>query len=364
MYQLGIPELTERIDNIYRDFSKTTDTLDQFMEKSSKKEKNVQSQKFNLYRKTKTKEFVVPANLKKLILNVLGIEQDFPYAKNLLKYYLTKKEFSRRPKKSLTKNTVAEDLLSIIELVKKIRIEKKVPWNDIHREQFGRNKNNELVALDLGVKGGKASLSDKSAFDKNVSKLSTRGQDFKLVNESGMFLEDINRTGVKVLNVYDFDKTLFFTDDAESGKSKYEKALGTTYPHKGWFGKEESLSDELEIQKNNQMEAIFNVLKDEPNSISVLISNRIVKLQDRLETFLKDRDFVFDEILLKKGSQTKVQRLEDVWERNQDVEKINIFDDLDSALSEYLELRDLYSVWRPEMEINIYKVEPSKIVKL
>ena len=250
--------------------------------------------------------------------------------------------------------------MQIIDLVKKIRIDKKMPWNDIHQEQFGRDKENNLIALDLGIKGDQDLEDAAHAFNKNVSRLATKGQEIKVISE----VDDSPEGEIKVLNVYDFDRTLFFTHDNIEGKKKYEQVFGEKYPHKGWFGREESLSDELDIKKNKNMWAIYDVLKSEPNSLSILMSNRVYKLQDRIKEFLTDRGYVFDSIILKKGGVGKAARLQAFWEDHQSVNKINVFDDLDKALEEYKELRDKYSIWREDLQFNIFKVTPTKIVKV
>lgn len=370
LYQIEDDALRKRIDEVFLDFiasqnaDENYESLGDFLSSSNKKQRNIAAQNFNQLKKKRTKEFLLqttsghPVNLKNLILNFLGIENNIPYdAKKILEFLNSSKEFSRTPKKSFTSNNLKEDLQDIIGLIKKIRIEKEIPWNDIHGEQFGRDKQNKLVALDLGIKSHKDDGFKESSFGKNVVKISIGEDGIKTLNE------EITKKNIKILNVFDFDLTLFSTYDGESGKNKYEKVFKEKYPHKGWFGHEESLSDELEIEENPIMKKIFNAAKKEKNSAEVLISNRIYHLEDRLREFLKDRGYIFDDILLKKGRLLKKERLEKIWEKYPSVTQINIFDDLDAAIEQYEELKDLYQLWRPDVTINIYQVMPSGKIK-
>ena len=375
LYNIDEPLLKERINEIFLDFintqqdnlSFTFENIDDVLINAGKKQTNILRNQFNIYRKNKTKEFVLTTNgrgvtLKSLILNSLDIWNDVPYAGEYLNFLVQTPKFQKPPKRSFTNNTLAEDLEAIIEIVATIRIDKQIPWNDIHREQFGRdNTSNKLVALDLGVKGDTSIEIAAEEFNKNVSVLSTRGPEVKVIREEANQEENSN---IRVLNVYDFDKTLFFTHGAEEGKAKYELAFGSEYPHKGWFGREESLSDELEIEANKQMRTIYDVLKAEESSLSILISNRTFQLKDRLEQFLLDRGYSFDAIILKSGRVSKSERLQEFWENYPSVNKINVFDDMDDSLSQYQQLRSLYSIYREDLDFNIFKVLKSDIIEV
>jgi hypothetical protein len=375
LYSIDEPLLKERISEIFLDFMNTQQdnlssafqNIDDVLMNAGRKQVNILRNQFNVYRKNKTKEFVLMANgrvvtLKGLILNYLDIENDVPYATEFLDFLAQTPSFQKKPKKSFTNNTLIEDLKAIIELVATIRINKQIPWNDIHKEQFGReNISNKLVALDLGVKGGDSFYDAAAEFDKNVSVLSTRGAEVKVIREE---VDNEENTDIKVLNVYDFDRTLFFTHGAEEGKAKYELAFGTQYPHKGWFGREESLSDELEIEANKQIRTIYDVLKAEDDSLSIVISNRTFQLKDRLEQFLSDRGYNFDAIILKSGKVSKSERLQEFWENYPSVDKINVFDDMDDSLSQYQQLRNLYSIYREDLDFNIFKVLESDIIEV
>jgi hypothetical protein len=169
---------------------------------------------------------------------------------------------------------------------------------------------------------------------------------------------------IETINVYDFDKTLFWTHNAEEGKKRYEEIFKKKYPHTGWFGKEESLSDQLDIQPNKIMRNIYDSLKNDKTAINVLISNRTSHLKNRMIKFLSDRDYKFDAILLKKGSLTKPERLQLLWDNYQNVDKINIFDDLPAAIEQYKVMRSIYYIYRDDLIFNIFQVKPNNIIEI
>ena len=371
LHNIEDEEIKSRTNEVFSKFMATLGeeyqakypNIETFLSTATRKQKNVITNQFSQFRKPKTKEFVFgadgrPVELKQLLLNYLGIMSTVPYAENLVNFLLNSEQFQKRPKKSFTSNTLREDLLDIMNLIKTLRIDKNIPWNDIHREQFGRNKKNDLIALDLGVKGDANTKAAASQFNKNVNKISTRGEQFKLLENKQ------KSSGVKVLNVFDFDGTLFDTPDADTGKKDYERAFKTQYPHKGWFGKEESLSDELDIPPIKSTNQFYRKLSQRPDSLTIVISDRAFFLKDRLSQFLSDRGYKFDDILLKKGNIGKGERLQDFWENHQDVQEINVFDDMESALDQYINLKDLYSIYRDDLQFNIYRVSNGAVRKI
>ena len=181
------------------------------------------------------------------------------------------------------------------------------------------------------------------------------------INKEKDFSKSAN---IKTLNVYDFDSTLFFTPGPEEGKEKYKQIFNKEYPHEGWWGREESLSDELDMKRNEQLKTIYDTLKSEPDSSSILISDRIFKLQNRLERFLADREYSFDSLLLKKDHKDKAERLEGFLLNNEGITEINIFDDQHEAIEKYKNLKNLYSTWRQDLQFNIFKVTSTEVIEV
>ena len=47
-----------------------------------------------------------------------------------------------------------------------------------------------------------------------------------------------------------------------------------------------------------------------------------------------------------------------------DVYEINLFDDKQSVIEKFLEFRELYNLWRPDMDINIYLSKNGELIKV
>ena len=105
-------------------------------------------------------------------------------------------------------------------------------------------------------------------------------------------------------------------------------------------------------------------MSQRPDSLTIVISDRAFFLKDKLSQFLSDRGYKFDDILLKKGNIGKGERLQDFWENHQDVQEINVFDDMESALDQYINLKDLYSIYRDDLQFNIYRVSNGAVRKI
>ena len=95
--------------------------------------------------------------LKNLILNYLGEKNDLADAEKIFNLFKSLPQMQKRAKPHpLKKNkaaTKADDLIEITNLIKAIRVDKGLAWNDIHEEQFGRDFKGNLIGLDLGIKG-------------------------------------------------------------------------------------------------------------------------------------------------------------------------------------------------------------------
>lgn len=186
MYNSNIPSIQNRIENIYQEIVNDPQTYglnDAIVNKISKGELQtfadlMQSKKdlgrfaqaFSSYRKTKSKSFLIytnspsqggqgfPVSLKNLLLNAVGAKNNLQDADKIFQYFKSLPDMQKRAKKvhPLKKNksaTLGEDLQEIANLIKVIRVDRGLAWNDIHQEQFGRNQNGDLIGLDLGIKG-------------------------------------------------------------------------------------------------------------------------------------------------------------------------------------------------------------------
>lgn len=183
---LNDPILINRINEILESFltesgidvsdlDKTN--LTQSINNLEKKKRNSLIQGFDLWAKKQTKTFLLidnqnkPLPLKYFILNDIGSMTTTSFnVQNFKNLLFSSPKFQK----------FIPSYNEIASLIKKIVIDNNIPWNDIHKGQFGRDKDNKLIALDIGIKSDK----DSGIFDTNISQLSLRGQETKLVRES------------------------------------------------------------------------------------------------------------------------------------------------------------------------------------
>lgn len=327
----------------------------QYLNSIDKKQRNILiTKEFSLWSKQKTKEFVFidnfgkPLLLKNFLLNDIGVIKTVNFeTKNLKSFLFSRKEFS------FVKNnkSVINNFKEIEELLIEIILKSKIPWSDIHKGQFGRNKQGKLIALDLGIKQNTAAQS--FLFNKNVSSVSLKSDNPTIVSEQ-------SKENKKILNFWDFDSTLFNTDDDKVGKSKWEKIYKKQFPYIGWFSKEESLDPALDIQPVQNVINMYRQISN--NSVNIILSDRQPNLESAMSKILKLNNIKADHFLLNAGK-NKTQRIEDFFEKNPDFDEINVFDDNEQALKSHLKFKKLYNIWRPELIINLFQVESGNIKK-
>ena len=185
MYNSGIVTIQKRIEEIYKEIvdnpekyklnqkivnKRQRGELQTFADLiKSKPDIGRFAQAFSTFRTGKTQSFLIytnvtaqgrggqPVGLKNLILNYLGEKNDLADADKIFNLFKSLPQMQKRAKPHpLKKNkaaTKADDLIEITNLIKAIRVDKGLAWNDIHEEQFGRDFKGNLIGLDLGIKG-------------------------------------------------------------------------------------------------------------------------------------------------------------------------------------------------------------------
>lgn len=316
---------------------------------SSKKTRNIFNVEYSVWRKTQTKNFLFydktgrPLLLKHFLLNDIEAKNVIPANFNidLVKDMMfASKEFQ--------KSGADKKYEEIANLLEKIIIENKIPWKDIHRGQFGRDDKGNLIAVDIGLK---SDSNTDSVFNKNVSKLSLRGKEMKLVENL-----DPDKIQGYTINFFDFDKTLFDTPGPEEGKITWENLYGTKFPHIGWLSKAESLDHNLDIPANREVMKFYHNNQGS-QSLNVILSDRIPKMQLHMESLLNLYGIHPDLFLLNTGPH-KSQRLRSFVESfAHPIAEINLFDDKESVLQSYLEFKNLYDLWESGIKISIYKIQ-------
>lgn len=154
-----------------------------------------------------------------------------------------------------------------------------------------------------------------------------------------------------ILNVFDFDGTLMDSPMPNPGKEKYNEITGKDWPHKGWWGQIDSLKP-FEVQPIEQTKDLYNSYSTIPNSITILMTNRMAKFESVVKEKL-DGLYVFDYYDFKNDNREKPERIKDMLKNNPSIDTINIFDDMDEQIMRFNKFKDE----NPNLEINIFQIK-------
>lgn len=168
---------------------------------------------------------------------------------------------------------------------------------------------------------------------------------------------------MKRLAVYDFDGTLIDSPEPEIGKKQWEKVKGQPYPHKGWWGRAESLdTDVFDIKPFPSILAKLQVDMADPDTTTIILTSRMEKLRPQVENILRLNGITVDELITKKGADDKGDVILRIADYNQDLEEIVVYDDfaggMANKIAEYTKIRDLVS---KNIQYNIFYVDNDRI---
>ena len=157
--------------------------------------------------------------------------------------------------------------------------------------------------------------------------------------------------------VFDFDNTLFNTVDASYGRVIYRKKTGKNWEHNGWYNREESLDDSIfPIRVDYKIRSEYEKYKKNESDCVCMISERPVKVKDKIEYLLKKNDFDFDFCFYRESDEDyfkiKCDQIKKILSSNQNINSIIIFDDKSFDV-------DRFKVWSKKffqnIEVNLVK---------
>ena len=164
---------------------------------------------------------------------------------------------------------------------------------------------------------------------------------------------------MKRLSAYDFDGTLINTESPETGKSMWEKYYNKPYPHKGWWGRRESL--DTNVFENKPFPEILKRLKKDREAEDthvIILTSRLEKLRSELENILSLNNSQVDELVTKRGAEDKGDIILEYVQNNPDLEEISIYDDFaDGQEHKIAELIKIKEILPDNIQYNIYYVQ-------
>jgi hypothetical protein len=154
----------------------------------------------------------------------------------------------------------------------------------------------------------------------------------------------------KKLISFDFDKTLFFTPEPETGKEIFLEKTGNNWPHRGWWGKSETLNmDIFDIPLNEWVYNHFLNYSEEFENFIILATGRLKKVEgmlDNVDKILEKNGIDFHEVHLNWGVDTlkfKIKLFEEKI-KSLGVEEFIMFDDRSEHLSEFEKWADKQNI--------------------
>jgi hypothetical protein len=166
----------------------------------------------------------------------------------------------------------------------------------------------------------------------------------KYIQSINEFENNSQKNNIKIHRIafYDFDGTIIDSPTPKMGKLIWEKKKKRLYPHKGWWSKKESLDfDVFELKPISEIiERLNKDIKDEHCWV-VLLTNRMVKLEDEVSDVLDTLNIRFDEFqMYTDRNEPKSIRIKNVLQNYPQAHFIDIYDDDLDNLTAFVELRD------------------------
>lgn len=161
-----------------------------------------------------------------------------------------------------------------------------------------------------------------------------QGSVLDLKNESvryGRVLIMEEKQTIKKISIFDFDGTLADTPNKEDGIVLWEAKNKKDYPHKGWWGKPESLDENtFNIKLIPSTIDDYNKESEGDNTLMIMLTGRIPKLANQVESILNKNGVIFDEYRYKEKGDTftsKINTLKKLIEQNPNVTEIEMWED-------------------------------------
>ena len=150
---------------------------------------------------------------------------------------------------------------------------------------------------------------------------------------------------MKRLAIFDFDGTLIDSPEKESGKLEWEQKTGQPYPYDGWWGRKESLNtDVFDIKAFPSIKKQLEQEKGIPDTEVVILTARMEKLRPEVEEILNNNNIVADDIILKRGGESKGDVIMNIVKYNPDLKEILVYDDFmnknATKIAEYTKIQD------------------------
>ena len=136
---------------------------------------------------------------------------------------------------------------------------------------------------------------------------------------------------VTKLSVFDFDGTLVNTPLPEQGREVYKAKTGKEWPHKGWWGREESMDMNIfDIKPNRSVVKDYKKQRNDIHTATIMLTGRMEKLGNKVKEILDANNLKFDGYFFNKGGSTDVEKLktlDNILAQNPNITYVEMWDD-------------------------------------
>jgi hypothetical protein len=145
-----------------------------------------------------------------------------------------------------------------------------------------------------------------------------------------LFERTESKTVTKIFLI-DFDGTISNTPEKEEGIKIYKEKTGNDYPHKGWWGRNESL--DMNMFDIKPIQSTVDVVKKhygQPNTKVFLLTGRVPKNSQAVEKILDSYGVKFDDYFYKTSHDTldfKLKKMSELLVQYPDTQEVTLFED-------------------------------------
>jgi len=140
--------------------------------------------------------------------------------------------------------------------------------------------------------------------------------------------------------IFDFDGTLVDTPLPDFGKVEYQRVTGEKWPHRGWWGRPETLDQKVFAMP--VIPSVYDAFWQEyntPNTHMVMMTGRIKQLEKEVKAILDEKRLLFHEYIFNWGGATLAYKLKNLaYLKNKfpTIKSMAMWDDRDAHVEEFI----------------------------
>ena len=164
---------------------------------------------------------------------------------------------------------------------------------------------------------------------------------------------------IKRLIASDLDGTLIDSPMPDTGKQIWKDKTGTEYPHKGWWGRAESL--DMNVFDIKFFPSILNQLNDEmskPDTYVIILTSRLERLRPQVQAILDANNIRVDKLDMKYNEMNKGDKILEYINNFPDLEEVSVYDDRESDILDY---KNIINKIPEGISFNIYLANKGKL---